>query len=74
MDKEACCADYVELVFQDQYLGRNDMWRLAEQLVGKCVYTGHDISFVGVTIGKVQNIYIKGEKVWNTLHLSQPRF
>jgi hypothetical protein len=67
MDKEACYADYVELVFQDQYLGRNDMWRLAEQLVGKCVYTGHDISFVGAITGKIQNIYIKGEKVRITL-------
>lgn len=63
MDRETCNANYVEFVFQDQYLGRNDMWRLGEQLVGQCVYTNQEVPFVGAIIGKIQNIYIKGKKV-----------
>ncbi|KAF8230989.1 hypothetical protein L208DRAFT_1378316 [Tricholoma matsutake] len=33
--EDNCAAEYVEFVFQDQYLGRNDMWRLGEHLVGQ---------------------------------------
>ncbi|KAF7778433.1 hypothetical protein Agabi119p4_2778 [Agaricus bisporus var. burnettii] len=73
VDKEVCCADHVEFAFQDQYLGRNDMWRLGEQLVGQCVYTGRDISFVGVVMGKIQNIYIKGKKVPSAIVASSTR-
>jgi DEP domain-containing protein 5 len=63
VDEADCRAEYVELVFQDQYLGRNDMWRLGEHLVGQCVYTNQDITFVGNIAAKIQNIYISGEKV-----------
>lgn len=63
VDEEACNASHVELIFQDQYLGRNDMWRLGEQLVGECVFLNQLVSFVGVTVAKIQNIYIKGKRV-----------
>lgn len=63
VDEEACNASHVELIFQDQYLGRNDMWRLGEQLVGECVFLNQLVSFVGVTVAKIQNIYIKGKMV-----------
>ncbi|KAJ7633176.1 hypothetical protein FB45DRAFT_1058142 [Roridomyces roridus] len=56
-------ADYVELFFQDQYLGRSDMWRLAERLVGECVYTDQDIAFLGGVAVKIQTIYVDGKKV-----------
>jgi len=63
VDKETCCADYLEFVFQDQYLGRNDMWRLGEQLVGQCVYKDQEVSFVGTVTAKLQSIYVGGKKV-----------
>ncbi|KAJ7264861.1 hypothetical protein B0H12DRAFT_1101149 [Mycena haematopus] len=56
-------ADYVEFIFQDQYLGRSDMWRLGEYLVGQCVYTDQDVAFVGGIAAKIQTIYVDGKKV-----------
>lgn len=69
VDKDKCCADYVEFTFQDQYLGRNDMWRLGEQLVGQCIYADQEISFIGGIAAKISNIYIDGQKVSCTLIL-----
>ena len=73
MREESCAAEYVEFVFQDQYLGRNDMWRLGERLVGQCVYSNQDITFIGNIAAKIQNIYISGNKasscmceLWNS--------
>ena len=63
MDKERFSADYVEFVFQDQYLGRNDMWRLGRDLVGQCLYVEQQVSFIGVIAAKVQTLYIGGKKV-----------
>ncbi|KAG1728619.1 uncharacterized protein EDB91DRAFT_1161332 [Suillus paluster] len=63
VDKQQYCADYIEFTFQDQYLGRNEMWRLAEHLVGQCVFVDQDISFISVIAAKIQSIYVKGRKV-----------
>ncbi|KAI0692639.1 hypothetical protein C8T65DRAFT_72808 [Cerioporus squamosus] len=63
VDKEKFSADYVEFVFQDQYLGRNDMWRLGRDLVGQCLYVEQQVSFIGVIAAKVQALYIDGQKV-----------
>lgn len=63
VDKASCLADYVEFVFQDQYLGRNEMWRLSQHLVGQCVYKNQEVSFIGSIGVKIQAIYIGGEKV-----------
>ncbi|KAH9950328.1 hypothetical protein B0H21DRAFT_567129 [Amylocystis lapponica] len=63
IDKAKYCAEFVELTFQDQYLGRNEMWRLSSHLVGQCVYLEQEISFIGVIAAKVQAIYIGGKKV-----------
>lgn len=62
-------ADHIELVFQDQYLGRNEMWRLERHLVGQCVYVDQEISFIGVIAAKVQAIYIRGKKVIMNLYI-----
>ena len=56
-------ADYIEIVFQDQYLGRSDMWRLGKQLQRQCVYVGQEVNFVGSLTGKIRNIYIDGKTV-----------
>ena len=58
-------ADYIEIVFQDQYLGRSDMWRLGKQMQGKCAHIGQEVVFIGSPIGRIQNIYIGGRNVWS---------
>ncbi|KDR67969.1 hypothetical protein GALMADRAFT_79088 [Galerina marginata CBS 339.88] len=63
VDKASCCADYVEFIFQDQYLGRNEMWRLGKYLSGRCIYKDQEVSFIGGIAAKIQNIYIGGKKV-----------
>ncbi|PCH37632.1 hypothetical protein WOLCODRAFT_113862 [Wolfiporia cocos MD-104 SS10] len=64
VDKNEYSASYVDLSFQDQYLGRNEMWRLSSHLFGQCVYVEQEISFIGVIAAKVQAIYnTKGSKV-----------
>ena len=57
----ACSASHVELVFRDQYLSRADMWRLARStLVGRTVYRGQKIVFMGTIKATVQQIYLHG--------------
>lgn len=63
MEKEKFTADYVEFVFQDQYLGRNDMWRLGRDQVGQCLYVDQQVSFIGVIAAKVHDVYVGGMKV-----------
>ncbi|KAH7914031.1 hypothetical protein BJ138DRAFT_1123902 [Hygrophoropsis aurantiaca] len=63
VEEKSYRADYIEYTFQDQYLGRNEMWRLAEHLVGQSVFVGQEISFIGVIAAKIQNIYMKGRKM-----------
>ncbi|KAH9180434.1 hypothetical protein EDB89DRAFT_2110549 [Lactarius sanguifluus] len=63
VDRAECQADYLELIFQDQYLGRNDMWRLSEQLSGHCVFLGQEVTFIGSVAAKVDAIYVGSQKV-----------
>lgn len=63
VDKDQYSADYVEFIFQDQYLGRNDMWRLGEHLVGQCIYANQEVSFIGTIAAKIQSLYVGGKKV-----------
>ncbi|KAI0323996.1 hypothetical protein GY45DRAFT_485434 [Cubamyces sp. BRFM 1775] len=63
VEKERYTAEYVEFVFQDQYLGRNDMWRLGRDQVGQCLYVDQQISFIGVIAAKVHGLYVGGKKV-----------
>ncbi|KAF5373881.1 hypothetical protein D9758_000636 [Tetrapyrgos nigripes] len=63
VDKAKYSATYVELTFQDQYLGRNDMWRLNKHLVDQCVYTDQEVSFIGSIAANIKNIYVGGQKV-----------
>ncbi|KAJ3761129.1 hypothetical protein EV360DRAFT_93195 [Lentinula raphanica] len=63
VDKHKYAAEFVELSFQDQYLGRNDMWRMGKHLVNQCIYTEQEISFIGSIAAKIKDIYIGGQKV-----------
>ena len=53
-------------MLQDQYFGRNDMWRLGRYLSGQCIYEDQEVSFTG-GIAKIQNIYIGGEKARSSI-------
>lgn len=72
VDKDSHSADYVEFSFADQYLGRNEMWRLGKHLVDQCIFVDQDISFIGVIAAKVQGVYVKGQQVGLTALLQQP--
>ena len=54
-------------MFQDQYLGRNDMWRLGRYLSGQCIYEDQEVSFCGCISAKIRNIYIGGEKARSSI-------
>ncbi|KAL0572471.1 vacuolar membrane-associated protein iml1 [Marasmius crinis-equi] len=63
VEHEKYHAEYAEISFQDQYLGRNDMWRLGKHLVDQCVYTGQEISFINSITTKIHAIWVGGKKV-----------
>ena len=69
VDKDAHSADYVEVTFQDQYLGRNEMWRMGQHLVGQCAYVDEEISFIGLVSARVHSIYIAGKKACYRVYL-----
>ncbi|PWN42538.1 hypothetical protein IE81DRAFT_313369 [Ceraceosorus guamensis] len=54
---------HLELYFRDQYVGRADMWRLANQLEDACVYVGQKITLAGCVRATVGRIFIKEKKV-----------
>jgi hypothetical protein len=68
VDRKHYNAEYVELMFQEQYLGRNDMWRLVEQLEGTCVYVGQEVSFLGSTAARITGVHLNGKKVAALTH------
>jgi len=63
VDENQYAAEFVEITFQDQYLGRTDMWRIGQSLRGQCVFVGQEINFLGSVAGTISNIYIQGVKV-----------
>jgi hypothetical protein len=63
VNKSSCYADHVEFIFQDQYLGRNEMWRLGKYLSGQCIYKDQEISFIGGIVAKIAAIWIGGQEV-----------
>jgi SEA/GATOR complex protein SEA1/DEPDC5 len=63
VDKADHWADYIEVTFQDQYLGRCDMWRITRMLQDQCIYSGQEVDFLGSVAGTIGNIYTRGVKV-----------
>jgi hypothetical protein len=43
VDREEVTADFIELFFKDQYIGRSDMWRLGCSLEDSCIYMGQEV-------------------------------
>ncbi|KAJ3011603.1 vacuolar membrane-associated protein iml1, partial [Thoreauomyces humboldtii] len=61
IDKEPVAADYVELSFRDQYVGRSDMWRLRTVLTGTCVYEGKKVLSLGIR-AQIKDIVVAGKR------------
>ncbi|KAI8922182.1 hypothetical protein DFJ77DRAFT_425692, partial [Powellomyces hirtus] len=61
IDKETIAADYVELSFRDQYVGRSDMWRLRTLLTGTCVYEGKKVLSLGIR-AQIKDIVVAGRR------------
>lgn len=63
VNKSSYWADHVEFIFQDQYLGRNEMWRLGKYLSGQCIYKDQEISFIGGIVARIAAIWVAGQEV-----------
>ncbi|KAK2714585.1 GATOR complex protein Iml1-like isoform X3 [Artemia franciscana] len=55
--------DLVELTFKDQYVGRSEMWRLNQNLIGSAVYINKKIEFCQLVRCQVNEMWSKGERV-----------
>lgn len=56
-------ADFLELSIRDQYLARSGMWRIKEELLGKCVFTGLKTSAIGGIKIKVKTLLKNSKRV-----------
>ncbi|KAI9795783.1 MAG: hypothetical protein M1825_001078, partial [Sarcosagium campestre] len=64
VDKEANTAEYVELVFRDEYLARSDMWHLTlSELCDRTVHKEEKILFMGTIKAQIKQIYVDGRQV-----------
>ncbi|KAI8806164.1 hypothetical protein BJ742DRAFT_855389 [Cladochytrium replicatum] len=61
VEASSVTADYLELQFRDQYVGRSDMWRLKMSMMGTCVYLGKPAETLGIS-AKVKGVYIDGNE------------
>ncbi|KAJ2741700.1 vacuolar membrane-associated protein iml1, partial [Coemansia sp. BCRC 34301] len=53
-------ADFVEIAFRDQYVGRSDMWRLWRNLSQKIVHNNKPTNMEGLIRASVRRIYKDG--------------
>ncbi|KAJ2690752.1 vacuolar membrane-associated protein iml1, partial [Coemansia spiralis] len=60
-EREAIRADFVEIAFRDQYVGRSDMWRLWRKLSQRVVHNNKATNMEGLIRASVRRIY-KGSK------------
>ncbi|KAJ1827918.1 vacuolar membrane-associated protein iml1, partial [Coemansia sp. RSA 2599] len=56
-EREPICADFVEIAFRDQYVGRSDMWRLWRTLSKKIVHANKPTNMEGLIRASVRRIY-----------------
>ncbi|KAJ2335668.1 vacuolar membrane-associated protein iml1, partial [Coemansia sp. RSA 2681] len=57
---ESIRAEFVEIAFRDQYVGRSDMWRLWRNLSHKIVHNNKPTNMEGVIRASVRRIYKGG--------------
>lgn len=43
--------DFIQLICKDQYMDRNDMWRLKLSLIGTCVFVGKKLLLASIKGG-----------------------
>ncbi|KAJ2160896.1 vacuolar membrane-associated protein iml1 [Coemansia sp. RSA 552] len=60
---EAIRADFVEIAFRDQYVGRSDMWRLWRSLSRKVVHNNKPTNMEGLIRASVRRIYKNSKDV-----------
>ncbi|KAJ2866454.1 vacuolar membrane-associated protein iml1, partial [Coemansia erecta] len=56
-ERESIRADFVEISFRDQYVGRSDMWRLWRHLSMNVLYNYKTANMEGLIRAKVRRIY-----------------
>ncbi|KAI3645941.1 hypothetical protein MP228_008869 [Amoeboaphelidium protococcarum] len=49
--------EYVQLVIRDQYIGRGDMFRLKQALIGDMLYVGQRVNFAAGVRASVRRLY-----------------
>ncbi|KAJ3213720.1 vacuolar membrane-associated protein iml1 [Dinochytrium kinnereticum] len=62
VEKSAFSADFMELSFRDQYIGRSDMWKLKTSLNNTCIHVGKKVTSLGVR-AQVKELVISGRSV-----------
>ncbi|KAJ3193213.1 vacuolar membrane-associated protein iml1, partial [Irineochytrium annulatum] len=55
-------AEFVEVSFRDQYIGRSDMWKLKMNLNNTCIYVGKKVTSLGVR-AQVKELVVNGRSV-----------
>ncbi|KAI9502291.1 vacuolar membrane-associated protein Iml1, partial [Coemansia spiralis] len=56
-ERESIRADFVEIAFRDQYIGRSDMWRLWRHLSDKVVHNNKTTNIEGLIRANARRIY-----------------
>lgn len=73
VNPELVALDSLELTFKDQYLGRSDMWRMKNSLIGSCVYMGKKLDSCHKSVHcKVS--YMEAGTNEHSKHSFDPRF
>ncbi|KAJ2847775.1 vacuolar membrane-associated protein iml1, partial [Coemansia brasiliensis] len=62
-ERESIRADFVEIAFRDQYVGRSDMWRLWRNLNHKVVRNNQAANMEGLIRASVRRIYKNGADI-----------
>ncbi|KAJ1868825.1 vacuolar membrane-associated protein iml1, partial [Coemansia sp. RSA 990] len=62
-ERESIRADFVEIAFRDQYVGRSDMWRLWRNLNHKVVRNNQTANMEGLIRASVRRIYKNGADI-----------
>ncbi|KAI8321917.1 hypothetical protein GQ54DRAFT_260959, partial [Martensiomyces pterosporus] len=62
-EHESIRADFVEIAFRDQYVGRSDMWRLWRHLSQKVVHNNKPTNMDGLIRASVRRIYKNGVQI-----------
>ncbi|KAI8835094.1 hypothetical protein BC829DRAFT_458185 [Chytridium lagenaria] len=62
VEKSTISADFMELSFRDQYIGRADMWKLKTSLNNTCIHVGKKVTSLGVR-AQVKELVTGGRSV-----------